>query len=208
MKTTLAASLSSKVCNKCNIIDISSFTLKSASPDGHSNICRSCVREQKQLSRYLALKHIDDKLHGRINDDRERLQSMTLLELKSLMKANNIPIRQRNKAEIIELLLSIPEGEFKSCAELDKCDTRSTRAPKQNIRNRARRVKLVNLASSESGLDNNDELLFPSIYKTARYLGCNSNEVLSNYKFKSRLDPDKIYSIEILDKPLASSVEL
>ena len=157
-KTSLAAWANTKVCNNCKrLLDISEFTLKTVSPDVYSNICKSCVLEQKRLSRWLAFKHIDDKFDSRINEERERLESMKLVDLKNIMKFNNIPIRHLNKSEIIEVLLNTPNVNFEvqytavSPPLQLPGSTPSTRTPKSNIRNSAQRVKLVSVGTCKRG---------------------------------------------------------
>ena len=143
------------------------------------------------------------------------MESMTLVDLKSVMKFNNIPIRHLNKSEIIDVLLNTPNVDFevrydttmstRGPASLqgarESSSTRRRAAPKSNIRNSARRVKLTS-ADGASGLTAGDTI-FPSIYEAARFLGYNSNQTLychsRDQKIRSKLDPIMIYSIEILD---------
>ena len=147
-----------KVCNKCRrSININDFSMKTASPDGYSNICKPCVLDQKRVSKWLAFKRYDDISYNRIHEERERLESMTLVDLKSVMKFNHIPIRHLNKPEIIDVLLNTPnvnyEVEYTGALEAQRP------APKLNIRNNARRVKLID--------DAGGEIVFSSLYKTS-----------------------------------------
>ena len=166
-----------KTWNKCKLVlSLDNFTKMTVSPDGHSNICRQCVSIQKSESRSKQLFKFDSMNEPEIYSGPKEptLESLSLVELKNLMMKHNIAIRHMNKHEIIAVLKenNIAYEKIDSSYAKQHVVSRGNRHPKENLRNRARRVMLTNIgeegAEGEAADDAHNEVgettIFPSFY--------------------------------------------
>ena len=177
-----------KYCNRCEQqLPLTNFYINRDSPDGYNSICKSC-------------KYNTDKERHTLNGlPSDTPSELSLPELKSLLKEHKITCTSHlNKPEIINLLKErgvLPENYFigrRRIKNLPKVKNPNPR-PALNIRNCGRKVELTLI-------DTGEVHSFPSIYKSAKFLGTFACSVsrFNKCNFKSNAD-NKIYRINIVE---------
>ena len=174
-----------KYCNRCEQqLPLMNFYINRDSPDGYNSICKFC-------------KNNTDKERHTLKPDTP--SELSLPELKTLLKEHKITCTSHlNKLEIINLLKErgvLPENYFigrRRIKNLPKVKNPNPK-PALNIRNCGRKVELTLI-------DTDEVHSFPSIYKSAKFLGTFACSVsrFNKCNFKSNAD-NKIYRINILD---------
>jgi hypothetical protein len=116
-------------------------------------------------------------------------QELSLPELKALMHQHNIPIKAHsNKVELVEALKQngiLPENYVSG---LKRAVGTTDNTPK---RLQAKTVELTDMS-------NGSVIIFPSLYKTAKFLGTYNHNITKHNGLSYTTANDKTYKIKIL----------
>ena len=174
-----------RTCSECSITKpLTEFHKKR---DDFTKRCRECVNKAERL-RY-KLKGVESGAYQCYEVDLDEIHDeLSFPELKALMYQHNIPIKAHStKVELVEALKLhdiLPENYVSGLR-------RAVSPPTKSKRLSAKSVELTDMS-------NGSVIIFPSIYKTAKFLGTYNHNITKHNGFTYTTSNDKTYKIKIL----------
>ena len=191
---------STKYCKRCDrTLSVTDFYKDKSSPDGYNSICKSC--------KY----NTDKERNTIIRAPNGEPCELSLTELKLLVRQHGITgTSYMNKADIIEVLKQhgvLPENYYAGirrnktfCSQNGSEPVMNKQAPKQ-VRSLSvpKSAELTLLDSTYHPTDTKHS--FPSIYKSAKFMGTYSSTITNHNGCTYRSNVDgKVYQIYINDQ--------
>ena len=177
---------SNRVCNECSITKpLTEFHKRL---DNWNKRCKDCVNKSERL-RY-KLKGVENGTYQSYEVGLDEIHDeLSLPELKALMHQHNIPIRAHcTKQELVDTLKLhgiLPENYVSGLRRA---------SPPPDSGNKRVSAKAVELTDTFSG----SVIIFPSLYKTAKFLGTYNHNITKHNGFTYTTPNDRIYKIKIL----------
>jgi hypothetical protein len=175
-----------RVCNECKITKpLTEFHKRR---DDFTKRCKECVNKAERL-RY-KIKSVENGKYQCYEVDLDEIHDeLSLPELKALMHQHNIPIKAHsNKPELVEVLEQkgiLPENYVSGIR-------RAVATPaKTGKRLSAKAVELTDMSDGSV-------IIFPSLYKTAKFLGTYNHNITKHNGLSFITGADKTYMIKIL----------
>jgi hypothetical protein len=175
-----------RTCNGCKITKPLSEFYKRV--DDFTKRCKECINTAGRL-RY-KLKSVEEGKYQCYDLDLDELHyELSLPELRALMHQHNIPIRAHcTKQELVDTLKQhgiLPEDYVSGLR-------RAATAPAKNCKRL--NAKIVELTDMSNG----SVIKFPSLYKTARFLGTYNHNITKHDGVSYTAPDNKTYMIKIL----------
>jgi hypothetical protein len=185
MDKTETCSLEHRTCNACKITKPLSEFYKRV--NDFTKRCKECINEAGKL-RY-KLKSVEEGKHQCYDLDLNEIHDeLSLPELRALMHQNNSPIRAHcTKQELVDTLKQhgiLPEDYVSGL--------RRAVAPAKNCKRLSAKTVIL------TDISNGSVIKFPSLYKTARFLGTYNHKITKHDGASYVAPDDKIYMIKIL----------
>ena len=178
-----------RVCNECNIIKpLTEFHKRR---DDFTKRCKECINKSERL-RY-KLKGVENGTYQCYEVGLDEIHDeLSLPELKTLMHQHNIPIKAHStKVELVEELKQhgiLPENYVSGLRRASPPPP--TTAPGSK-RLSAKPVELTDIS-------NGSTIIFPSLYKTAKFLGTYNHNITKHNGLSYTAPNDRTYKIKIL----------